>query len=213
MKINTNRWNVVRYSFYASFYDVFIKLVNKSRKKSIDSLEIAEGDKILIIGAGTGLDLKFLSKNCEITAIDITPLMIKKINKRNDKLKLNLKTHVMDGQELKFPNSHFDFVILHLILAIIPDPEKCIKESERVLKDNGGIAVYDKFLKKHKKSGIFRTTINFFSKILFSDINRKFENILQSVPSLKVIHDYDADFNGFFRRIKLKKTIYNNKNH
>jgi phosphatidylethanolamine/phosphatidyl-N-methylethanolamine N-methyltransferase len=40
----------------------------------------------------------------------------------------------MDGQDLIFEDKTFDYVILHLILAVIPDPEKCLLEVERVLK-------------------------------------------------------------------------------
>ena len=100
MRINTNAWNKIRYTIYSPGYDLAAGILKESRKKSIESLNIKTGDKVLIIGAGTGLDLEFLPKNCLITATDITPSMINKINKRNKKLNRNVEALVMDGQNL-----------------------------------------------------------------------------------------------------------------
>ena len=133
MRINTNTWNRIRYTLYTPGYDLIAQYFKDSRRKSIESLEIKSGDKVLIIGAGTGLDLEFLPKDCDIIATDITPSMIYRIKRRNRTLNRNVQAMVMDGQSLGFPDTSFDFVILHLILAVIPDPIACIKESERNL--------------------------------------------------------------------------------
>jgi len=204
MKINNNTWNKLRYTLYSPFYDSVAGFLKNSRRKSISQLGIKEGDKVLIVGAGTGLDLEFLPNFCEITATDITPSMVERIKKRNKKLLRNLKTHVMDGQKLDFEDNTFDFVILHLILAVIPNPNACIQEAERVLKPNGQVAVYDKFVKKNSKISFSRKFANFFSNMFFTDITRHFETIL-SASKLTLISDIDADFNGNFRLIKLQK--------
>ena len=159
---------------------------------------------MLIIGAGTGLDLEFLPDNCEIVATDITPSMIEKLKKANAKWNRNLKALVMDGQSLEFSDNSFDIVILHLILAVIPDPIKCIKETERVLKSGGQVTVFDKFVRKGKKVSTFRRLVNNFTNLLFSDITRDFESI-QASTHLQLISDKDADFKGNFRWIRLIK--------
>jgi phosphatidylethanolamine/phosphatidyl-N-methylethanolamine N-methyltransferase len=137
MKINTNKWNRIRYTIYAPFYDILVGYFTSTRKKSIQLLAIEPGNKVLLLGAGTCLDLNMIPKGCEITAIDITPAMIEKIKKRNQKLNHDLKTIVMDGQKLEFSDNLFDKIILHFVLAVIPDPVSCIKEAERVLKLGG----------------------------------------------------------------------------
>ncbi len=83
MKINTNRWNKFRYTLYAPGYDLMGRYFKDPRKRSVESLNIKPGDKVLIIGAGTGLDLEFIHPECEITAIDITPSMIQRIKVQN----------------------------------------------------------------------------------------------------------------------------------
>jgi len=204
MKINTNRWNKIRYTLYTPGYDKLANYFRESRKKSIDSLNIQPGDKILIVGAGTGLDLEFLPPNCEIIATDITPSMIEEIKKRNKTYNLIVQASVMDGQKLAFEDNTFDKIILHLILAVIPNPIACMKESERVLKPGGQIAVFDKFVPKGGKISNLRKFANVFSNVLFTDLTRHFEPIVEQTE-LAVTADLGADFHGNFRLIKLIK--------
>ena len=202
MKINTNKWNKFRYTLYTPWYDLLGRYFRDPREKSVASLEIKPGDKVLIIGSGTGLDLEFIPAFCEIYVTDITPSMIGKVIKRNKILKLNVQAMVMDGQALEFPDNSFDKIILHLILAVIPDPIKCIRESERVLKQGGQIAVFDKFVPKDRKVSITRRFVNVFANFFFTDVTRSFESI-DGETGLTVIQDLDAGFNGNFRRLRL----------
>jgi len=204
MKINTNSWNKIRHTILTPVYDLIAGYFKESRKKSVDALEIKVGDKVLIVGAGTGLDLAFLPNDCEIVATDITPAMIELIKKRSSTSNRRVQAIVMDGQRLEFVDNSFDKIILHLILAVIPDPIACIKESERVLKPGGHIVVFDKFVRRDTKPSILRRVANLLTNLIFTDITRNFESIL-SKSGLRMINDIDADFNGNFRLIKLTK--------
>lgn len=204
MKLNTNTWNKIRYTLYTPGYDRIAGYFKENRKKSIASLEVSTGNKVLIIGAGTGLDLEFLPNDCEIVATDITPSMIEKLKKRNQKLNRQVNAIVMDGQALKFDDNTFDKIILHLILAVIPNPIACIQEAERVLKQGGQVVVYDKFVPKNRKVSFLRRFANIFANTLFSDITRDFETIIKNT-NFTIVSDIDADFNGNFRMIKMSK--------
>lgn len=204
MKINTNRWNRIRYTLWAPGYDLVGRVFDSTRKKSIEALQLQPGDKILLVGAGTGLDLEFLPADCDITAIDLTPSMLEKLARRSESLHLPVKILTMDGQSMDFADQTFDKVVLHLILAVIPDPCACIRESARVLKNGGTATVFDKFVPKGRKVSFRRRLAGFFANIIASDLTRDFESIVAG-SGFKVLSDEDAGWKGNFRLIRLKK--------
>jgi phosphatidylethanolamine/phosphatidyl-N-methylethanolamine N-methyltransferase len=202
--INTNRWNRIRYTFYAPGYDLAARIFSKSRNQSIRGLEINPKDEVLIVGAGTGLDLEFIHEDCHITATDITRAMIERTLKKNIQYKRNLTAEVMDGQQLNFADQSVDKIILHLILAVIVDPISCIKECERVLKPGGSITVFDKFVPRGREISFLRRMLNPIANLFFTNINRLIEDIVAHT-NLKIESDESVDFNGNFRIIRLRK--------
>lgn len=204
MSVNTNRWNRIRYTFYAPVYDVIAGVFKRVRRKSIAALNIQPGEKVLLVGAGTGLDLEFFPPHCEITATDLTPSMVERIRDRAEKLNLSVHAEVMDGQQLKYDNEQFACVVLHLILAVIPDPVACIRETDRVLRPGGRVAVLDKFVAEGKQISIWRRGLNKLTNLLFSDITRSIESIAAS-SSLKIVSNEGALFKGNFRLVQLVK--------
>lgn len=204
MNVNTNNWNKIRYTLVTPMYNLIVGVLNESRRKSIQNIDFKPNDKVLIVGAGTGLDLEFIPEDCEIVATDITPSMVQKINKLNKRLGKQVSAQQMDGQKLSFENESFNVLILHLILAVIPDPVACIKEAERVLKPGGQIAVFDKFVKTNSIVSAKRKILNVMTNFFFTDITRHFEQIVGHTK-LQTVSDKYANFNGNFRLIKLTK--------
>ena len=202
--ISANKWNKIRYTAYAPGYDILGTIFSKSRDKSIRGLDIQKGDSVLIVGVGTGLDLEFITQDCQIIATDITQAMIARTLKRNGVLKRNLSAFVMDGQKMDFKENSFDKIILHLIIAVIPDPMACLKECERVLKPGGCLTIFDKFVPKGNTVSLLRKIFNPVTNFLFSNIDRSIERIADETQLLTVA-DAKADFNGNFRIIRMKK--------
>lgn len=204
MPLNTNWWNKIRYTFYVPIYDWVAKVFYQSRKLNIAELNIKSGERVLIVGGGTGLDIEFIPDNCEIVATDITPAMVSKMRKRPIKANQHLSALIMDGQKLDFDDCSFDKIILHLIVAVIPDAQKCIYEAERVLKEGGKVSVFDKFVRKGDKPSFARKFANVFTAFLFSNIDRDIYALINGTH-LKVKSDIDANLNGFMRRLILYK--------
>ena len=194
MNINTNRWNTIRCTCYLPFYNIIGRIFSHSRKKAIGLLQIKADEKILIIGAGTGLDIPYIPEKAKIYATDITPAMVEYIKKQQYK---NVKPLIMDGQQLQFPDNSFDKVILHLILAVIPDPERCLREAERVLKPGCLAVVFDKFLQDNRQPAAFRRILNIITSTTFSDINRRLGDLLQ-VTQLVELQRFKEDFGGAY---------------
>lgn len=198
MPVNTNRWNRARYTLYAPFYDVIVRRLSKGRRRAIELLGVRDGDRVLIDGCGTGLDLELLPRGAQITAIDITPAMIEKTRERAAALGMSVDARVMDAARLDFADESFDCVILHLILAVVPDPSATAREAARVLRRGGCASIFDKFLHEEREPSLARRAANAVTNFFATDINRRLGDILDGAP-LRVVHDEPSVFGGLFR--------------
>jgi phosphatidylethanolamine/phosphatidyl-N-methylethanolamine N-methyltransferase len=199
-------WNRLRYTVWAPAYDAIARLAgfDAARRLSIGRLRLAASDRVLIVGAGTGLDLDFLPPNVHVTAIDVTPAMLKYLERRAAGAGRSVTTRIMDARQLAFPDSSFDAVVMHLILAVMPQPERGLREAVRVLKPGGRIAVFDKFLRDEERPSLNRRLLNALAKPLFSDLNRRLGPLLAGTP-LVIEHDDPVAFGGTYRVVTLMK--------
>ncbi len=187
--LNTNTWNRIRYTIYQPFYDVIASYFRPFRARSIESLKLSPEDNILILGAGTGLDLEYLKGFQNITAVDITPNMLVKLQDRAEAFDINVNTIVMDASNMDFEDAAFDVVILHLILAVIPDPISCIQEVERVLKPGGKFTVMDKFIAPGTHPSLIRKMFNPLTSFLATTVTRDIDEILLVTTLKKSTHE------------------------
>jgi ubiquinone/menaquinone biosynthesis C-methylase UbiE len=90
--------------------------------------------KILEIGAGRSEFLSLFDKDNEVTALDISPVLLKK-NKAKAKLVVG------DAENLPFADNSFDFVYLVGVLHHLEDQKKALQEIDRVLKTGGQVFI------------------------------------------------------------------------
>jgi ubiquinone/menaquinone biosynthesis C-methylase UbiE len=105
---------------------------------------------------------------------------------------------------LQFADHEFDHVVLHLILAVVPQPEKCLSEAVRVLKPGGTILVFDKFLQPNQQAWL-RRALNPLTRRFATRMDVIFEDVLKATPQLQVVSDVPMMAGGWFRGIVLKK--------
>ena len=95
--------------------------------------------------------------------------------------------------------------MLHLILAVIPDPVQCFQEVARILRPGGRMVVFDKFV-RGTAAGAAPAGANLVTGLLFTDVTRNFEDILErSEVPLVVLTDEPALLGGLFRRMLLTR--------
>jgi len=176
----TQWWNRTRYQLYAPIYDAVARPLEQGRKRAIERLDLDSGDRILILGCGTGSDLKYLPPGAHVTAIDAAPAMIRRTRTRAERRGMEVDARVGDAQALPFAEGAFDAVLLHLILSVVPDPEAVAAETARVLASGGRVSVYDKFAPENEESSLLRRALNPAARFLFSDLTRRLESLLSS---------------------------------
>jgi phosphatidylethanolamine/phosphatidyl-N-methylethanolamine N-methyltransferase len=207
------------YSLLAPLYDLVAESgpLRAARVRSLQSLPTDVCAEVLLSGIGTGLDLPLLPTLHHYTALDFSAAMLSRAKLRGDTLheakSCGAKIHfeclqvdwvLGDSMALPFPDAQFDHVVLHLIVAVVPQPSKCLSEAARVLKPGGTIILFDKFLKP-KKIALLRRTLNLLSRRFVTRMDVVFEEVLHEVPSLQVVSDVPLLAGGWFRGIVLRK--------
>ena len=203
MAFDTNRWNRQRYTFWAPVYDLVVRALARPRRASLALLDPRPGERILIVGAGTGADLPCLPGGCRVLATDLTLAMLRRARPR---AREGAHLVVMDGHQLAVPDAAFDAVVLHLILAVIPEPARCLREAARALRPGGRVVVFDKFVRTRRPPFLLRAA-NAVIRVLFTDMTRRLEDILErSGAAFTVVHDRPVLPGGLYRIVLLRKS-------
>lgn len=192
------------YTLIAPFYDWLIgPALGRVRAKSLTRLPRNGGAHILLNGIGTGLDLPLLPAAHRYTALDLTRAMLQKALPRGSHL--DLQWAQGDSQRLPFRSETFDHVLLHLILAIVPDTRAALREAARVVKVGGRLFILDKFLHQGEAAWL-RRMINPLARRVATRTNVVFEEALAGMNELRIITDEPVMAGGWFRMITLEKT-------
>jgi len=193
------------YSLLAYIYDPLIESATAHwRKHSLQQIKSDNNQRILINGIGSGLDIPFLSEQHQYIGTDITPAMLKRAQSRADTSDCEIDLQIADSMKLPFDDNSFDVVLMHLILAVVPDPKKALSEANRVLKPGGRIHIFDKFLKQGQLAPC-RRFINLFSRHIATRTDVVFEDLLAAEEDLKLKYEEPALARGWFRFIVLEK--------
>ena len=191
------------YSLIAPLYDAIIERpMREARKQSLRALPTDESKRVLMSGVGTGLDLPLLPTLHRYTALDFNPAMLARARPRGAKLDVDFV--LGDSMALPFADSQFDHVVLHLIVAVVPEPQRCLSEAARVLKPGGTIILFDKFLQPQQRAPL-RRLFNVFTRRFATRMDVVFEEVLRAAPELEVVSDVPMLANGWFRGIVLQK--------
>ncbi|PKM42958.1 MAG: phosphatidylethanolamine N-methyltransferase [Gammaproteobacteria bacterium HGW-Gammaproteobacteria-1] len=191
------------YTLFAPIYDLAIGRASEGlRRDNLRRLDVTQGD-VLLAGIGTGLDIPHLPHGPCYIGLDLTPAMLRRAQRRS-RDRDDVRLHLGDAMQLPYRDASFDAVVLHLILAVVPQPERLLAEAERVLRPGGRILIVDKFLRPGQRAPL-RRLLNLFTRHVATRTDVVLEDVLACCTQLHLHLDEPVLARGWFRRIELVK--------
>lgn len=126
-----------RYDRTARHYDIMtwpmeVMAMDRHRDRLIAEVE---GARVLEVGVGTGRNLSLYPDAVQVDAIDFSPRMLERAQRRPPRT--NVRLALMDVQELAWPSETFDTVVSTCVFCSVPDALKGLQEIRRVLRAGG----------------------------------------------------------------------------
>ena len=135
------------YRRWAPIYDLtFGKIAEAGRKHAVQIINRRRG-RVLEVGVGTGLSLPRYGSHLTITGIDLSPEMLAKAGAKVERHDLDnvAGLHEMDAGALAFPDESFDTVVAMYVMTVVPEPERVMRELERVCATGGEVILVNHF--------------------------------------------------------------------
>lgn len=193
-----------RYNRISGVFDLMEHIMKEEWRKEL--IQQADGS-VLEVGVGTGTNLKYYSKEVQVTGIDFSPNMLKRAREKANRLPVDIQLFEMDIQNLEFPDNTFDTVISTCVFCSVPDPVQGLKEIRRVTKPNGKIIMLEHMRSENQIIGKFMDILNPIGLYFIgANINRRtIDNIHSS--NMKIVKQ------EFFLSSILRKLVLSpNKN-
>lgn len=120
---------------------------------------IKKGDTVVDLGSGAGNDVfvarSFVGDGGKVIGIDMTPEMVVKANKNNEKLGYtNVEFHLAEIEDMPLEENSADVIVSNCVLNLVPNKEKAFAEIYRVLKPGGHFCVSDIVIKGELPAGL-----------------------------------------------------------
>ena len=133
-----DRWD----DHVAVYEEVFEPFTLQFADAAIARLNLAAGQRVLDVGAGSGgAALALAERGMTVTAIDASARMCGRIKQRAGAQNLKLAAEPMDGQALAFPDASFDAALSVFGVILFPDAVRGLAEMRRVTRPGGRVAV------------------------------------------------------------------------
>jgi ubiquinone/menaquinone biosynthesis C-methylase UbiE len=199
----SNRWNRIIYHLWAPVYDSTVEhLFARGRRRAMQILDLQPGERVLLVGVGTGVDLPLLPVGVEAVGIDLSPAMLKRAHAKLPLPGRNIKLIQGDAQQLQVNEGSFDAVLFNLILSVIPDGAACLRENLRALKPGGRAVIFDKFLPDDGRLSLRRRLLNLGSTLFGTDITRRFKDLADGCR-ITVLNQESSLLRGAYRVIRI----------
>lgn len=162
------------------------------------------GGDILETGCGPGYNFSYYKAGSLVTAVDVSPEMLRLANARPQRSDITVKFIQGDITDLVFPPASFDAIVSTLTFCAYEKPEAVLSTLAVWLKPGGYAAVYEHGLSNSRVINAFlNSTDRLFHKRLGCHQNRNMRRLFQN-SGLRILKERTYYF-GIVQSFLLQK--------
>lgn len=201
-----NRWNQFIYARWAPIYDRVLDatLFVKGRRRALALLAPQPGQRLLLVGVGTGADLPWLPAGVSAIGVDLSAAMLARAKAKAASRNPIATLIRSDAGRLPVAMGTCDGAVLNLVLSVVPDPRACWAETTRVVRPGSRIVVFDKFVADDADAPLGRRLLNLGARCLGTDINRRLVDIVDDDRN-RVLADEASVLGGLYRIVLFER--------
>jgi len=163
-----------------------------------------DGIHILEVGVGTGKNFNYYPVAAQITAIDLSPEMLKQAEYKKTRKAVTVSLNLMDVQSLIYADNSFDVVIASFVFCSVASPSKGLKELYRVCKPGGQVLLLEQVASTKPLLSKLMNLINPIIRLVMgSNINRSTIKHIKSAGFSLV--NIDGDSGHLIKLIEARK--------
>jgi len=170
------------YDIHSLFYDAtFGRLVRRRIARAISHMNIAEHDRVLDLGIGTGVSLNYYPDRGKLVGVDLSSGMLREARKKiREQGRTNAAVFQADAMRLPFADDSFDHVFLSHVISVVSDPYRLVQEAQRVAKPGARIVIVNHFQSTNRFIALFEkwlcplcTKLGWRSDLALQDLVRR----------------------------------------
>jgi phosphatidylethanolamine/phosphatidyl-N-methylethanolamine N-methyltransferase len=195
------------YDRVGGLYDASLGFWSREvRGQAAAALHLREGERLLIVGVGTGMELEHLPAWVRGAGVDLSAGMLERARWRRAGFGMqDLDLRVMDARALDFPDESFDAVYLPLILTVVEDGARVLAEAARVAAPEGRIVVADRFWPEGRSRPAAARAASWILGHFAMRFDRRLSEIRSGAPSLEIEAYRRVAPGGFFHLVTFRK--------
>lgn len=151
------------YQFTQSVYYRVKGGEEESRNEYLKYVGAKDGDTVLEVSIGNGVNVKYLPRNAEYFGVDVSWGQLKQCRENSKRYGTNIEIFQAEAEHLPFRDGSFDVVFNVASINYFEDKKKAIDEMFRVAKPGARMMIADeteKAANAHNKLPIFRGFFN-----------------------------------------------------
>lgn len=201
----SNRWNLIIYRVWAPIYDRALEGVFRpGRAAAARALALQPGERVILVGVGTGQDLPLLPAGVTAVGIDLSEPMLARARRRALTAQSTLTLRQGDAADLPGQTGGYDAAVLTLVLSVVPDPRRVVSEVMRIVRPGGRVVVFDKFAPEGRPTSLLRRAVNVGSRVFGTEVDRRLGDLIAGAPC-HVVSDEPSIARGQYRVVLLRR--------